>query len=171
MLDVNLLRKDLDAVVARLLTRKNPQPFLDVDAFRALEHERKALQVKTEELQARRNSLSKQIGMLKGKGQHAEADAVMAEVADIKGTLEASAARLDQIQAELQALLMAVPNLPHESVPVGSDESGNVEVRRWGTPGQYDFEVKDHVDLGEPLGLDFDMGVKLSGSRFTVMKG
>jgi len=171
MLDIVQLRKDLDAVVARLNTRKTPQPFLDVDAYRALEAERKALQTRTEELQAQRNSLSKQIGMLKGKGQHAEADAVMAQVGAIKTELDASAARLDVIQAELQTLLMAVPNLPHESVPVGADESGNVEVRRWGTPRAFDFPVRDHVDIGAPLGLDFDTGALLSGSRFSFMRG
>ncbi len=171
MLDILLLRKDLDAVIARLQTRKNPQAFLDVAAFRALESERKTLQTRTEELQAQRNSLSKQIGMLKGKGQHAEADAVMAQVGAIRNELDTSAARLETIQSELQALLLAVPNLPHESVPVGSDEQGNVEVRRWGTPRTFDFAVKDHVEIGEKLGLDFDTGIKLSGSRFTFMRG
>ena len=171
MLDILLLRKDLDAVIARLQTRKNPQAFLDVDAFRALESERKTLQTRTEELQAQRNSLSKQIGMLKGKGQHAEADAVMAQVGSIKTELDASAARLDVIQAELQDLLLAVPNLPHESVPVGAGEEGNVVVRSWGTPKTFDFEVKDHVTVGEKLGLDFDTGIKLAGSRFTFMRG
>ena len=171
MLDILLLRKDLDAVIARLQTRKNPQPFLDVDAFRALESERKTLQTRTEELQAQRNSLSKQIGMLKGKGQHAEADAVMAQVGAIKTELDNSATRLEVIQAELQNLLLAVPNLPHESVPVGAGEEGNVVVRSWGTPRSFDFEVKDHVTVGEKLGLDFDTGIKLSGSRFTFMRG
>ena len=178
MLDITQLRKDLDGVVARLQTRKNPQPFLDVEAFRSLENERKAIQIRTEELQSKRNSLSKQIGMLKGKGQHAEADAVMAEVGQYKTELENSAARLDQIQAELLALLQAVPNLPHESVPVGADESGNVELRRWSPQGGYGanppelgFEAKDHVALAEPLGLDFETAAKLSGSRFAVMKG
>jgi seryl-tRNA synthetase len=171
MLDILLLRKDLDAVIARLQTRKNPQAFLDVDAFRALESERKTLQTRTEELQAQRNSLSKQIGMLKGKGQHAEADAVMAQVGAIKTELDNSAARLDVIQAELQGLLLAVPNLPHESVPVGAGEEGNVVVRSWGTPKSFDCEVKDHVEIGEKLGLDFDTGIKLSGSRFTFMRG
>jgi seryl-tRNA synthetase len=171
MLDINLLRKDLDSVVARLQTRKNPQAFLDVDAFKALEAERKTIQMRTEELQSKRNTLSKQIGMLKAKGTPAEVDAVMAEVAGLKSELETSAARLDVIQAEMQTLLLAVPNLPHESVPVGEDEHGNVEVRRWGAPAAFDFEIKDHVDIGTPLGLDFEMGVKLTGSRFTVMKG
>jgi seryl-tRNA synthetase len=142
-----------------------------VDAFKALEAERKTIQMRTEEMQAKRNTVSKQIGMLKGKGQHAEADAAMAEVGTLKAELEASATRLDAIQAEMQTMLEAVPNLPHESVPVGEDEHGNVVVRTWGAPKTYDFEVKDHVDLGTPLGLDFEMGVKLTGSRFTVMKG
>ncbi|MDE2604813.1 MAG: serine--tRNA ligase [Burkholderiales bacterium] len=168
MLDVNLLRKDLNSVIARLQARKSPQPYLDVAAFQRLEAERKTLQTRTEELQAKRNALSKQIGQLKAKGE--SADAVMAEVAQIKTDLEQSAARLEQIQPELQALLLAVPNLPHESVPVGADEHGNVEVRKWGTPRAFDFPVKDHVDIGEPLGLDFATGVKLSGARFTVMK-
>jgi seryl-tRNA synthetase len=171
MLDILLLRKDLDAVIARLNTRKQPQPFLDEAAFRALEGERKTLQTRTEELQSQRNTLSKQIGMLKGKGQHAEADAVMAQVGSIKTELDASAARLDVLQAQLQDLLLAVPNLPHESVPVGSDEHGNVVLRTWGTPRTFDFPVQDHVAIGEPLGLDFDTGIKLSGSRFTFMRG
>ncbi len=171
MLDIVQLRKDLDAVVARLNTRKTPQPYLDVEAYRALENERKALQTRTEELQAQRNSVSKQIGMLKGKGQHAEADAAMAQVGAIKGELEAGAARLDVIQAELQAMLMSVPNLPHDSVPVGGDESANVEVRRWGSPRAFDFPVRDHVDLGAPLGLDFETGALLSGSRFSFLRG
>ncbi len=171
MLDIVQLRKDLPAVVARLETRKQPQPYLDVAAYQALESERKTLQTRTEELQAQRNSVSRQIGMLKGKGQHAEAEAAMAQVGAIKAELEAGAARLDVIQAELQALLMAVPNLPHESVPVGEDESGNVEVRRWGTPRSFDFPVRDHVDLGAPLGLDFETGALLSGSRFSFLRG
>jgi seryl-tRNA synthetase len=171
MLDISFLRKDLSSAVARLATRKSPQTFLNVEAFSALESERKTIQVRTEELQAKRNTVSKQIGMLKGKGQHAEADAAMAEVGGLKAELEASANRLEQIQAELQDLLLAVPNLPHESVPVGADEHGNVVVRSWGTARTFDFPLKDHVDLGEPLGLDFAMGVKLTGARFTVMKG
>ena len=171
MLDITLLRKDLDQVVACLQTRKNPQVFLNVDAFKVLEAERKTLQIRTEELQSKRNTLSKQIGMLKAKGTPAEVDAVMTEVAGLKTELETSATRLDQIQLDMQTLLLAVPNLPHESVPLGADEHGNVEVRRWGTPTAMSFEIKDHVDVGTPLGLDFEMGVKLSGSRFTVMKG
>ena len=171
MLDIVQLRKDLNAVIARLETRKQPQPYLDVAQFSALETERKTLQTRTEELQSQRNSLSKQIGMLKGKGQHAEAEAVMAQVGQIKTELDASASRLDVLQAELQNLLLAVPNLPHESVPVGAGEEGNVEVRRWGAPRAFDFELRDHVDIGEKLGLDFDTGVKLAGSRFSFMRG
>lgn len=171
MLDIVLLRKDLDAAVARLQTRKNPQNFLDVEAFRDFEGERKTVQTRTEELQSQRNSLSKQIGVLKAKGQHAEAEAVMAQVGVIKTELEASAERLEVIQAELQNLLLAVPNLPHESVPVGVGEEGNIELRRWGSVRSFDFEIKDHVDIGEKLGLDFATGTKLTGSRFTFMRG
>lgn len=171
MLDITLLRKELDSVVTRLQTRKNPQPFLNVPAFTALESERKTIQTRTEELQALRNSLSKQIGQLKGKGDHTGAEAVMAQVAAAKDELERSAARLDHIQLELQSMLAAVPNLPHPSVPIGKDEADNLELRRWGTPRQFDFAVKDHVDLGAPLGLDFDTGAKLSGARFTFMRG
>ena len=171
MLDILLLRKDLDSAIARLETRKKPQAFLNVEAFKALESERKTLQTRTEELQAQRNQLSKQIGMLMGKGDKDGAEAAKAQVAASKTELEASDARLEQIKTELETMLQAVPNLPHESVPVGAGEDDNVVVRTWGTPKTYDFEVKDHVDVGTPLGLDFDMGVKLSGSRFTVMKG
>ena len=173
MLDILLLRKDLDAAVARLETRKKPQAFLNVEKFRALETERKTLQTRTEELQSQRNSLSKQIGMLKAKGE--STDQVMAGVASIKTELDASAVRLDALQAELQDMLLAVPNLPHDSVPVGADEHGNVEVRKWSVDGKgpktFDFEVRDHVDIGEKLGLDFDIGIKLSGARFTFMRG
>ena len=169
MLDINSLRRDLPSVVACLETRKKPQPFLDVQAFETLEAERKTIQTRTEELQAQRNQLSKQIGQLKAKGE--SVDEVMAKVASLKADLDASAARLEQIQPEMQALLMAVPNLPHPSVPVGADEHGNVELRRWGAPRRFDFTPKDHVDIGEKIGLDFETGVKLSGARFSVMKG
>ena len=169
MLDITLLRNDLPAVVARLETREKPQKFLDVAAFTALESERKQIQTRTEELQAQRNQVSKQIGQLKAKGE--SADAVMAQVAQIKDELEQSAARLDRIQPEMQALLLAVPNLPHSDVPVGDDEKGNVELRRWGEPKKFEFAVKDHVDIGTPLGMDFETGVKLSGARFTAMRG
>ncbi len=171
MLDILLLRKDLPTAIAGLESRKSPQPFLDVTAFQALEAERKNLQTRTEELQAQRNQLSKQIGMLMSRGDKEGAEAAKRQVAASKLELEQSASRLEQIQGELQAMLLAVPNLPHASVPVGAGEEDNVEVRRWGTPPSFDFEPKDHVDVGTPLGLDFDMGVKLSGSRFTVMKG
>ena len=169
MLDITLLRKDLDAVIERLQQRKNPQPFLDVERFKTLETERKQVQIRTEELQAKRNQLSKQVGMLKGKGE--DASAVMAEVAGIADELKAGAEKLDVIQVELNTMLMSVPNLPDTSVPAGADETGNVEVRRWGQPREFDFAVKDHVDLGAPLGLDFELGAKLSGSRFAFLKG
>jgi seryl-tRNA synthetase len=169
MLDITLLRKDLPTAIARLETRKSPQAFLNVDGFTVLEQERKTIQGRTEELQNLRNTLSKQIGQLKAKGE--DSAAVMAQVSSYKTELEASSTRLDQIQLELQALLLAVPNLPHDSVPLGKGEDGNVMVRSWGTPKTYDFEVKDHVDIGQPLGLDFELGTKLTGSRFTVMQG
>jgi seryl-tRNA synthetase len=120
-------------------------------------------------MQARRNSLSKQIGAMKGRGE--DTSAVMAEVGGIGDEMKASAAKLDDIQKRLSDLLLGVPNLPHESVPTGRDEADNVEVRRWGTPRQFDFEVKDHVDVGAPLGLDFETGAKLSGARFTMLRG
>ena len=169
MLDINLLRHDLDGVVARLDARKAPQPFLDVERFRALEAERKSLQTSVEDLQARRNTLSKQIGQLKGKGQ--DASVPMAEVSGIGQRLSEGAAALERIQGELSAMLMGLPNLPHDSVPVGADENANVEVRRWGEPRRFDFTPKDHVDLGAPLGLDFDTGALLAGSRFSFMRG
>jgi len=171
MLDILMLRKDLASVVARLQTRKNPQPYLNVAAFEALETERKAIQTRTEALQSTRNRLSKQIGMLMGQGEKDAAEAAKGEVSGLKGELDASAERLEQIQHELQAVLAAVPNLPHASVPVGADEHANVEVRRWGTPRAFGFAAQDHVDLGAPLGLDFDTATKLTGARFAVMKG
>ena len=171
MLDINLLRKDLASVLARLETRKSPQPFLNADSFQSLEAERKSIQTRTEELQAKRNTLSKQVGMLKGKGEHAQAEAAMAEVGQLKAELDQSATRLEALQHELHQLLLAVPNVPHTSVPVGADEHANLVVRTWGVPPAFGFEPRDHVDLGQPLGLDFDTGTKLSGSRFTVMKG
>ncbi|MCA1322737.1 serine--tRNA ligase [Herbaspirillum sp. alder98] len=166
MIDIQLLRKDIDSVAARLAARKFQ---LDVAGFNALESERKQIQTRTEELQGKRNSLSKQIGMMKGKGE--DASALMAEVNGIADELKSSATRLEQVQEQLNAFLQAVPNLPHESVPVGSDESGNVELRKVGTPRSFDFAVKDHVDVGAPLGLDFDTATKLTGSRFAVLKG
>lgn len=176
MLDITLLRKDLASAVAGLEKRKTPQPYLDVAAFSSLEAERKRLQTRTEEIQAKRNALNKQIGPLKAKGE--SVDALMAEVNALKSEQESSSVRLEQIQPELQALLLAVPNLPHASVPVGEDETGNLEVRRWSPQGgdgadatPLSFAPKDHVELGGPLGLDFETGAKLAGSRFTVMKG
>lgn len=166
MLDIQLLRKDLDGVAKRLADRGYT---LDVAAFSALEAERRAIQTRTEELQARRNTLSKQIGAMKAKGE--DTSAVMAEVGGIGDEMKASAAKLDEIQARLSELLLGMPNLAHESVPVGKDEADNVEVRRWGTPRQFDFDVKDHVDIGTPLGLDFETGAKLAGARFTMLRG
>ena len=172
MIDINLIRRDLDGVVAQLQRRKNPQPFLDVPRYTALEAERKQIQSHTEQLQARRNALSKQVGQLKSQAADAAAVAeVMAQVSGIADELKAGADRLESLQAQLHSLLMALPNLPHESVPEGADETGNVEVRRWGTPRVFDFEPKDHVDLGQPLGLDFETGARLSGARFTFLRG
>ena len=166
MLDIQLLRTQLDHVAARLATRGLQ---LDTAAFQALEDERKQLQTRTQELQARRNALSKQIGMLKGKGE--DASGVMAEVAQLGDELKACEQALSTLLERMNAFLATLPNLPQEDVPVGADESGNVEVRRWGTPGTYDFEVRDHVDLGAPLGLDFETGARLSGSRFAFLRG
>jgi seryl-tRNA synthetase len=166
MIDIQLLRKDIDTVANRLASRKFK---LDVAAFNALEAERKANQTRTEELQGKRNSLSKQIGMLKGKGE--DSSAVMAEVAGIGDELKANEIALADVQARLADFMQSIPNLPHASVPVGDDETGNVEVRKVGTPPTFDFEVKDHVDIGAPLGLDFEVATKLTGSRFSVMKG
>ncbi len=173
MIDINLLRRDLDAVVAQLQRRKNPQPFLDVPRYSALEAERKQLQTQTEQLQAQRNALSKQIGQIKAKG--GDVGTVMAEVAGIGSQQEAGAVRLEAIQAELQLMLMSLPNLPQASVPEGTDETGNLEVRRWSPSGTEPvalaFKPQDHVDLGGPLGLDFETGALLSGSRFTLLRG
>ncbi|MDO1510144.1 MULTISPECIES: serine--tRNA ligase [unclassified Neisseria] len=168
MLDIQQLRNHTATVAARLAARGYE---FDTARFEELENKRKALQVRTEELQAARNSESKKIGMLKGQGKHEEAAQVMAQVADIKTELEQNAAKLEAIQTELEAWLTTIPNLPHESVPVGKDETENVEVRKIGTPRAFDFDVKDHVDLGAPLGLDFEAGAQLSGARFAVMKG
>ena len=167
MLDIQLLRNDLDAVAARLATRGKA---IDFTQFSALEAERKTLQTRTQELQASRNSLSKQIGMLKGKGE--DASEVMAQVAAMKAELEQAEARLAELLGEFNAIVAAIPNLPNETVPVGKDESDNVEVKRWGTPRTFDFEVKDHTDVGESLcQLDFAVAAKISGARFSVMKG
>ena len=169
MLDIAQLRRDLPGVIARLERRLAPQPFLDSARFGALEAERKQLQVRTEELQARRNALSKQIGQLKGRG--GDASAPLVEVNRIADEQKAGAARLESIQAELGAMLMSVPNLPQDDVPQGSDEKSNVEVRRWGAPREFGFAPKDHIDLGAALGIEFETGARLSGSRFTFLRG
>ncbi|MDB5814512.1 MAG: serS [Rhodocyclales bacterium] len=166
MLDIQLLRTQLETVAQTLATRKF---VLDTAAFQTLEDERKVLQTRTQDLQAKRNSLSKQIGMLKGKGE--DASAVMAEVAGLGDELKSAEERLAALQEKMTDFLQRLPNLPHASVPVGDDEAGNVEVRRVGSPKNFDFEVKDHVDVGASLGLDFETGTKLSGSRFTFMRG
>ena len=167
MLDIQLLRSQLDTVAARLATRGVT---LDSAGFQALEDERKRLQTRTQDLQAKRNSLSKQIGMLKAKGE--DVAPVMAEVAGLGDELKADEERLAALLARFNDFVAVIPNLPHESVPVGKDETGNVEVLRWGTPRQFDFEVKDHVEIGEKLGgLDFETATKISGSRFSLMKG
>ena len=166
MLDIQLLRNDIDAVAARLAGRGYT---LDTEAFTALEAERKALQTRMQELQSRRNSASKQIGIAKRNGE--DVSAIMAEVANLGDELKDSETAFEAVQGKLDAWLMSIPNLPHESVPAGTDETGNVEVRRVGEPRSFDFEVKDHVDVGAPLGLDFDTGARLSGARFTVLKG
>ena len=173
MLDIAQLRRDLPSVIKGLEARKNPQTFLDVERFQSLENERKTLQSRTEELQAKRNTLSKLVGQLKSKGESAEAQ--MLEVAQMKSELEECEKRLIELQTQLQSLLLAVPNLPDSSVPIGAGEEGNVELRRWSPsgvdPAPLGFKARDHVELGEPLGLDFETGALLSGSRFTVMKG
>jgi seryl-tRNA synthetase len=166
MLDIQQLRNDLDNTVARLATRGFQ---FDSATFSALEQERKEVQVRTQELQAKRNATSKQIGVAKAKGE--DASAILAEVAGLGEQLKSEEEHLAVIQAELQQLFLNVPNLPHASVPVGKSEEDNVEVRKVGTPRKFDFEVKDHVDVGAALGLDFDTGAKLAGARFTFMKG
>jgi seryl-tRNA synthetase len=166
MIDIALLRKDIDQVAARLQARGYA---LDVPRFNALEAQRKAIQTKTETLAASRNALSKQIGQAKAKGE--DASALMAQVADLPNQLDAAGAELAQVQSELDGWLATIPNLPHESVPAGASSDDNQEVRRWGAPKAFDFEVKDHVDVGASLGLDFEVATKLTGSRFAVMKG
>jgi seryl-tRNA synthetase len=166
MLDIQQLRKDLPSVVAGLKRRGFEFP---EQPFRSLEDERKKVQSRTEELQGKRNTLSKQVGMLKGKGE--DASAVMAEVAGIGDELKANETRLAEIQDRLNAFLRVIPNIPRPEVPDGASSEENVEVRRWGTPRAFDFAVKDHVDVGARLGLDFDTAAKLSGARFPMMKG
>ncbi len=166
MIDIQLLRKDINTVAARLSARKFS---LDVAGFNTLEAERKQIQTRTEELQSKRNSLSKQIGMLKGKGE--DTSAIMVEVAGLADELSSNEAALIVVQAKLSDFMLSVPNLPHASVPLGQDETSNIEVRKVGTPRIFDFDIKDHVDVGAALGLDFDVAAKLTGSRFSVMKG
>lgn len=166
MLDIQWLRKDLDSVTARLKTRGYE---LDTGLFNRLEDERKGLQTKTEELQAKRNSSSKMIGQLKSKGE--DTSAIMAEIAGLGDELKACTERLNALQEEINDFILTIPNLPHESVPVGPDESGNIEVRKWGTPATFAFQPKDHVDVAAPLGMDFETAAHLSGSRFAVLKG
>ncbi|NOU40988.1 MAG: serine--tRNA ligase [Methylotenera sp.] len=166
MLDIQALRNDLDGVVEQLAKRGFA---FDAEKFTALEAERKTVQTRTQDLQAKRNNSSKQIGFAKSKGE--DVSAIMAEVAGLGEQLKADEARLGELQTELQNLLLNVPNLPHESVPQGQSEADNVEVRKVGTPRSFDFEIKDHTDVGTPLGLDFETGIKLSGARFTLMRG
>jgi seryl-tRNA synthetase len=167
MLDIQALRNDLAGVAARLATR-NYQ--LDTAKFEQLEAERKTIQTRTQELQAKRNAASKQIGAAKAKGE--DVSAIMAEVGALGDELKKlESEALPRVLAEMDAFLATIPNLPHASVPVGKSEADNVEVRKVGTPPKFDFEVKDHVDVGAPLGLDFDTGAKLSGARFTFMRG
>ena len=167
MLDIQLIRNDLEAVAARLATRGVT---IDVAEFRALEEQRKHAQVRTQELQAKRNASSKLIGDLKRKGE--DTSALMAEMAAVGDELKSIEAELDAIQAKLTEMLLGIPNVPHMSVPVGRSSEDNVEVRREGEPRRFDFPVKDHVDVGAGLGmLDFDAAAKISGARFTLMKG
>ena len=168
MLDIQLLRNDIQTTAQRLAQRGF---MLDTERFGELEGRRKQLQIRSEELQAQRNSLSKQIGVLMGQGKKDEAEATKAQVAQLKTDLENIESDLPQVQAALDDLLLRIPNLPHESVPVGKDETENVEVRKVGTPRTFDFDIKDHVDLGAALGLDFEKAAELSGARFSLMKG
>jgi seryl-tRNA synthetase len=167
MLDIQQLRTNLDAVTEGLAKRGKP---IDFAEFKALEAERKTLQTRTQDLQAQRNSLSKQIGMLKGKGE--DASEVMAQVGALGDELKASEASLGELLDKFNAILATLPNIPDESVPVGADETANVEMKRWGTPKTFAFEVKDHTDIGEGLGqLDFATAAKISGARFSLLKG
>ncbi|WP_144208325.1 serine--tRNA ligase [Shewanella donghaensis] len=167
MLDPKFLRNELE-VTAELLAKRGF--ILDISRLTALEEKRKSLQVATEELQASRNAISKSIGQAKGRGE--DVSEIMAKVGDLGSQLDAKKTELAELLAELNGIAMSMPNLPDDAVPEGADENDNVEVRTWGTPGKYDFEVKDHLDLGEALdGLDFKSAVKITGSRFIVMKG
>ncbi|EOB7507408.1 serine--tRNA ligase [Providencia stuartii] len=167
MLDPNLLRTELDAVAEKLARRGFT---LDVEKLRELEERRKVLQVETESLQAERNSRSKSIGAAKARGEDIEP--LRQEVNQLGEKLDAAKLALDKLQQEIRDIALSIPNMPDDAVPDGKDDSDNVEVARWGEPRQYDFEVKDHVSLGELAGgLDFPAAVKLTGARFVVMKG
>ncbi|MFG7351208.1 serine--tRNA ligase [Shewanella oncorhynchi] len=167
MLDPKFLRNELEVTAERLATRGF---ILDIAHLIQLEEKRKSLQVATEELQASRNAISKSIGQAKARGE--DVDAIMAQVGDLGSQLDAKKIELAAVLEEVNAIAMSMPNLPDESVPMGADETENVEVRRWGTPRTFDFPIKDHIDLGEGLnGLDFKNAVKITGSRFIVMKG
>tara|TARA_B100000700_G_scaffold172437_2_gene190511 strand:+ start:43315 stop:44592 length:1278 start_codon:yes stop_codon:yes gene_type:complete len=167
MLDPKLLRGDLDQVAQRLAKRGFT---LDTAQLESLESKRRDLQTQTEQLQSERNTRSKAIGKAKAEGQDIEP--LLAEVSDLGDRLDAAKKELAKLQEEWDALVSALPNLPHDSVPEGASEDDNIELHRWGTPRDFDFEVKDHVDLGAKLGyLDFDMASKLTGSRFAVMRG
>jgi seryl-tRNA synthetase len=166
MLDIQLLRNDLAEVAARLATRGY---VLDAAKFEQLEAARKAIQTRTQELQAKRNSSSKLIGQAKAKGE--DVSAIMTEVATLGDELKQAEVQLGEAQSALQQLLEVIPNMPHSSVPVGKSETDNLEVRKVGKIPQFDFAVKDHVDLGEKLGLDFDTATKISGARFSLLKG
>ncbi len=167
MLDIQQLRTGLDDVVQQLAKRGFAFP---ADAFNALEAERKKIQTQTEELQAQRNAASKKIGQAKAKGE--DVTAIMNEVAHLGDALKQAEAHLDQVKNDLQKMLLEIPNLPHASVPEGKDETHNVQMRTWGEPRRFDFDIKDHVSIGEGLGLlDFETAAKLSGARFSLMKG
>ena len=166
MLDPQLLRKDLESVKTRLATRKFE---LDTALFMQLESERKQLQGRTEELQAKRNALAKAVGMKKGKGENADAE--LAESVGVNKELEGSATRLNALQVQIQDFLLGIPNLPDDSVPAGKTADENKEIKVWGKPTHFEFTPKDHVDLGTPIGLDFDSATKISGARFVVLKG
>jgi seryl-tRNA synthetase len=166
MLDPQLLRKDLESVKTRLATRKFE---LDTVLFIQLETERKELQGRTEELQAKRNQLAKAIGMKKGKGENADAE--LTESTGVNKELEGSATRLNALQGQIQDFVLGIPNLPDDSVPAGKTADENKEIKVWGKPTHFEFTPKDHVDLGTPIGLDFDSATKISGARFVVLKG
>ncbi|WP_300332418.1 serine--tRNA ligase [Accumulibacter sp.] len=167
MLDIQLLRNDLDGVAERLATRGYT---LDCAGFRRLDSERKTLQTRTQDLQARRNALSRQVGVAKSRAE--DVTAILDEVAACKAELETNEAHLDQLLAELDAFVARVPNLPQADVPLGRSADDNVENKRWGTPRSFAFTPRDHVDLGEALGqMDFAAAVKISGTRFSLIKG